>query len=489
MIVWLLVGIFVAGYLAIAFEHSIGINKAGSALATGVLCWTIYATSVAGHWSGQPLLSDGDVPTWFRLKIGELESTNAPTTATLGSAEVATFPDSGVFPGPPHAASDTHNNLAFEYLLDGQLVHALGEIAGILFFILGAMMIVELVDAFEGFNVITDRIQARGKVRLLWILSILAFFMSSVLDNLASTIVMVSLARKLVADQETRWFYAGMIVCAANAGGVWSVIGDVTTTMLWISGKVSPTAVMVNLFLPSLVCLIVPLIVISFKLKGTITRPIEANGIGRAKNLKPWQIRLMFWLGLASLSAVPVFKSLTNLPPYMGMLFSLSCVWFVAEIVRRDLDDTTRSSTHVIEILQRIDTSSILFFLGILLAVECLASVGLLESLATLLDEKVGNQKAIALLIGFLSSAVDNVPLVAGGIRMYDFPKDHSFWQFLAYCAGTGGSCLIIGSAAGVAAMGLERIDFIWYLRKITLWAVLGYLSGAAVYLLFHLNS
>ncbi len=461
MTTWLLVGVFITGYVAIALEHSIGINKAGSALATGVACWTIYALSVSGQLPGEALLTAESVPDWFSVKLAYEQSGQASAHAEA------------------HAAD---SKLAFEYLLDGQLLHALGEISGILFFILGAMTIVELVDAFEGFQVITDRIAAKSKVGLLWILSLLAFFMSAVLDNLASTIVMVSLARKLVSDRETRWFFAGMIVCAANAGGAWSVIGDVTTTMLWISGKLSPLAVMGQLIVPSLVCLVVPLFVVSFKLRGTVERPVQETGAGK-KNLERWQIQLMFWLGLACLIAVPVFKTLTHLPPYMGMLLSLSCIWFVAEIVRRDLDDTTRSSTHVIEVLQRIDTSSILFFLGILLAVECLASVGLLETLARNLDSMVGNQSMIALLIGFLSSAVDNVPLVAASIRMYDFPQDHGFWQFLAYCAGTGGSCLIIGSAAGVAAMGLERIDFMWYLRKISFWAVLGYLSGAGTYL------
>ncbi len=509
MAIWLIVGVFVAGYAAIALEHSIGLNKAGSALATGVICWAIYALSVNGQLPGPALLTNEQVPEWFQIKIALEDNGRAHESLQYGSVEHSSSLPPVEPTGSDHEnhsadfmrflesiqksstqAGDTqidapaavHGNLASEYLLEEQLLHALGEISGVLFFILGAMMIVELVDAFEGFKVITDRIQATSKVKLLWIFSMLTFFMSAVLDNLASTIVMISLARKLISDSETRWFYAGMIVCAANAGGVWSVIGDVTTTMLWIAGKLSPLAVVTHLFVPSLVCLLVPLIVVSFKLRGDVERPANTNG-SEHKNLKPWQIQLMFWLGLLCLLAVPVFKTITHLPPYMGMLLSLSVIWFVAEVMRRDFDDTTKSSTHVLEILQRIDTSSILFFLGILLAVECLASVGMLERLARSLDATVGNQSVIALLIGLLSSAVDNVPLVAGGIRMYDFPKDHRFWQFLAYCAGTGGSCLIIGSAAGVAAMSLERIDFIWYLKKISLWAVLGYLSGAATFL------
>ncbi len=483
MVIWLIVGVFVAGYAAIALEHSIGLNKAGSALATGVICWTLYALSVNEQLPGPALLTDAGVPDWFRAKVAAEDRGQPYESLPYGAVEhqvnVSIMqPSDAAF----ESTETEHASLASEFLLEEQLLHALGEISGVLFFILGAMMIVELVDAFEGFKVITDRIQATSKVKLLWIFSILTFFMSAVLDNLASTIVMVSLARKLVSDRETRWFYAGMIVCAANAGGVWSVIGDVTTTMLWIAGKISPVAVVTHLVVPSLVCLLVPLIMISTKLTGDVERPVLSNE-SESKNLKLWQIHLMFWLGLACLLAVPLFKTITHLPPYMGMLLSLSVIWFVAEVLRRDFDDTTKSSTHVLEILQRIDTSSILFFLGILLAVECLASVGMLERLARSMDTAIGSQSVIALMIGFLSSVVDNVPLVAGGIRMYDYPKDHGFWQFLAYCAGTGGSCLIIGSAAGVAAMSLERIDFVWYFRKISLWAVIGYLSGAATFL------
>lgn len=484
MVIWLIVGVFIAGYVAIALEHSIGINKAGSALATGVICWTIYALSVSGQLPGPALLTDAGVPGWFQAKMAAENSGQSHESQAHGGVEHhASLPSAEALDASAKHGASEHASIASEYLLEGQLLHALGEISGVLFFILGAMMIVELVDAFEGFKVITDRIHATSKVKLLWIFSILTFFMSAVLDNLASTIVMISLARKLVSDRQTRWFYAGMIVCAANAGGVWSVIGDVTTTMLWIAGKLSPLAVILHLFIPSLVCLLVPLTIISFKLSGNVERPTKTNG-AEQKNLKAWQIQLMFWLGLACLLAVPVFKAVTHLPPYMGMLLSLSVIWFVAEVLRRDFDQSAKSSTHVLEILQRIDTSSILFFLGILLAVECLASIGMLETVARGLDTVVGNQSVIAMLIGFLSSVVDNVPLVAGSIRMYDYPKDHRFWQFLAYCAGTGGSSLIIGSAAGVAAMSLERIDFMWYLRKISLWAVIGYLSGAATYLL-----
>jgi Na+/H+ antiporter NhaD/arsenite permease-like protein len=373
------------------------------------------------------------------------------------------------------------SELARDYAIEGQLSHTLAEIAGILFFLLGAMTIVEMVDAFEGFSIITDRIRSNNKLQLLWVISFLTFFMSAVLDNLTTTIVMVSLVKKLVKDQKTRLFFAGMIVCAANAGGAWTVIGDVTTTMLWIKDKVSVVEVAVRLFVPSLICFVVPLIIVSTYLRGNIDRPEDELTEHRVSIAPIWK-NLLFLIGVLGLLAVPVFKLVTHLPPFMGMLLSLSVLWIVAEIIRRDLDSVAKSSTHVVEILRRIDTSSILFFLGILLAVGALASTGILNELAKGLDKYVGNLDMIALIIGLLSSVVDNVPLVAAGIEMYDFEKDHGFWQFLAYTAGTGGSCLIIGSAAGVAAMGLEKIDFMWYLRNITPLALIGFFSGAAAY-------
>lgn len=437
---------FVIGYAMIALEHPLKIDKAATSLLTGIVCWSLYMFGLEG------ILQENTIPPWFAQKVGH---------------EVG------------HGAS-----LEFlrEYAIEGQLLHSLSEIAGILFFLMGAMTIVELVDAYEGFSIITDRINAKSLVTLLWIVGLLTFLMSSVLDNLTTTIVMVSLLKKLIKDHDKRLLFAGMVVIAANAGGAWTVIGDVTTTMLWIKQKITPVQTMLWLVLPSLVCLIVPLYLISRQLQGPVERPDEVKH-ANYKKLKPYQSMLFLVLGFGGLLFVPIFKAVTHLPPFMGVLFSLSVMWIVSELVKHDMDQETRSSTHVLSILKKIDTGSILFFLGILLAINSLGSVGLLDAAAQKLNTSVGNENAIAILIGLLSAVVDNVPLVAAGIEMYDFPADHSFWLFLAYCAGTGGSCLIIGSAAGVAAMGLEHIDFMWYVRKISLWALLGYLAGCGVYL------
>jgi Na+/H+ antiporter NhaD/arsenite permease-like protein len=274
-----------------------------------------------------------------------------------------------------------------------------------------------------------------------------------------------------------------MIIIAANAGGAWTVIGDVTTTMLWIKDKVSTVQIMKSLILPSLVCLTIPLTIVSLMLKGDVERPDKSQEY-HDKNLKPWHSTLFLILGFAGLIFVPVFKAVTHLPPFMGMMFSLSVIWIISEAVKHGLDETTRTSTNVLAILKKIDTASILFFMGILLAVGTLQATGVLRLVAGWLSDTVGNMQIVALIIGLLSAVVDNVPLVAAGIGMYDFPRDHSFWTFLAYCAGTGGSCLIIGSAAGVAAMGLEKIDFIWYFKRVSLLALVGYLGGAGVFVI-----
>jgi Na+/H+ antiporter NhaD/arsenite permease-like protein len=437
--------IFFFGYLCIAFEHPIRINKAASALATGVLCWTLYAIN-----SGS-MVAPESIPTWFADKL-----------ASQGDGHL------------------DHAKLSLEFMADGQLHTLLAEISGILFFLLGAMTIVELVDAYEGFALVTKRITATNKVKLLWIVGVVTFFMSSVLDNLTTTIVMISLLRKLIKERETRLLFVGIVVIAANAGGAWTVIGDVTTTMLWIKNKISTFEVMVRLILPSIVCLVVPLVILSMFLRGNVHRP-EADEYQMEKAITPNQQKLMLFIGLIGLISVPIFKTITHLPPLMGMMGSLSVLWIVSELVHRRIDhEYTRSTTHVLEVLKRVDSSAILFFLGILLAVGCLSSTGLLTSAANALDSYVGNYSIVALLIGLISAVVDNVPLVAAGIEMYKFQVDHPFWHMLAFCAGTGGSCLIIGSAAGVAAMGLERIDFMWYLRYIAPLALAGYLCGAA---------
>ena len=413
--------IFIAGYLAIAFEHPLKINKAASALLTGVICWTVYA------------LSGND---------RELVSEN--------------------------------------------LAHHLGDISGILFFLLGAMVIVELIDAHDGFEIITDRIQTTSKRKLVWIVGIITFFLSAVLDNLTTTIVMVSLLRKLLPSHKDRLMFAGLIVISANAGGAWSPIGDVTTTMLWIGNQITTVNIIINTIVPSLVCFIVPAFVMSRQLKGSF-EPIEQKK-ERLDSTANERTRV-FIIGVACLLFVPIFKTITHLPPYMGIIFGLGAMWVLTEMVHSGKDEHEKGLLSVNHALRKIDTPSILFFLGILLAVSALQSTGILTSLASSLDRSIGNISIITIIIGFLSAIVDNVPLVAAAQGMYSleqYPTDHFFWQFLAYCSGTGGSILIIGSAAGVAAMGIERIQFGWYLKKIAWLAIIGYLAGAAVFLLQH---
>lgn len=414
--------IFIIGYAAIAFEHPIKINKTASALLVGTICWTVYAMSGTESQSIQEKLS-----------------------------------------------------------------HHLSSIAEILFFLLGAMTIVELIDAHQGFKIITDQISSKKSVTLLWTIGLLAFFLSSVLDNLTTAIVMVSLLRKIVSDTDQRKFFAGIVIIAANAGGAWSPIGDVTTTMLWIGGQITPLHIMRSLFIPSLVSLVIPLTYLSFKMRGQVidNQVIEEyyfiDTTAKERNT-------MFFVGLGILLFVPIFKAVTHLPPYLGMMLGLGIVWVVGEILHSKKDEEDRQPFTASHALSRIDSSSILFFLGILLAIGCLESTGLLQILAKSMSDTIGNQDLIILIIGLVSAIVDNVPLVAATMGMYDlssFPTDHKMWDFLAYCAGTGGSILIIGSAAGVAVMGMEKIDFLWYLKRISLLALLGYFVGAGIYLLF----
>ncbi|MCC7043898.1 MAG: sodium:proton antiporter NhaD [Acidobacteria bacterium] len=443
-----IVVIFIAGYLAIALEHQLHINKAASALFIGAVCWALYALSF------QQLLPVDQIPAWF-------------------AEEAALEGITGV-------------EVARSYLVEGQFLHLVAETAYILFFLMGAMTIVELVDAHEGFSLITNRIQSRSKVKLLWIISWLTFFVSAVLDNLTTTIVMVSLLRKVIQDRDTRLLFVGVVIIAANAGGAWTVIGDVTTTMLWIKHKISTVAVMRDLILPSVVCLLVPLLVLSRIMKGELGASAPASNATEDGGIQTWHRMLFLVLGLAGLLSVPVFKAYTHLPPFMGMMLSLSVLWLVSEFVAHTLDEATRSTTGVLAALKRVDMSTILFFLGILLAVGSLSATGMLGNLASWLDSVVPQRDIVAVIIGLVSAVVDNVPLVAAGIEMYTMPIDDRFWMLLAYCAGTGGSCLIIGSAAGVAAMGLERINFVWYATRIAPLALLGYLAGVGVFLLQH---
>jgi len=413
--------LFIIGYAAIALEHSLKVNKAATALITGVACWTVFAL--------------------------------------MGTDKHA----------PAHL-----------------LTESLGDVAGILFFLLGAMTIVELIDAHDGFEVITSRIKTTSKRKLVWIVGFLSFFLSAVLDNLTTTIVLVSLLRIIVPDKKDRLLFTGLVVIAANAGGAWSPIGDVTTTMLWIGGQITAGSIMVQTFLASLVCFLVPAFIISRQVKGNANRIEELT---RNENSSSREKSTVFWLGIGSLLFVPVFKTVTHLPPYMGILLGLGVMWVVTEMIHHEKDEAEKSILSVNHALRKIDTPSILFFLGILLSIAALQATGILTDLAVTMDQSIGNIKVITLSIGLLSSIVDNVPLVAAAQGMYgleQYPTGHFFWEFLAYCAGTGGSCLIIGSAAGVAAMGLEKIEFFWYMKRIGWLALIGYLAGAGAFILQH---
>ncbi|MBT3622053.1 MAG: sodium:proton antiporter NhaD [Flavobacteriales bacterium] len=426
----LMIIVFVLGYMAIALEHPIKVDKAASALIIGGLGWALYAFS-------------------------------------------------GV---------DAHH-------MNEHLSHHLVDIAEILFFLLGAMTIVELIDAHEGFAIITDKITTNKKVALMWILSIITFFFSAALDNLTTAIVMAALLTKLIKDREDLWMFAGMVILSANAGGAWSPIGDVTTIMLWIGGQVTAANIITSVFIPSVVCALVPLIYLTFKLKGEITRPIKVETAEHYTDpTTPFERNLIFYLGVIGLLFVPIFKTVTHLPPYVGMLLSLGVLWLVTEIIHRSKNHEQKSQLSVIGVMKKVDTPTIFFFLGILLAVASLQSAGQLDIVATFLDTTFNGQSVegiyiINMIIGLLSSIVDNVPLVAGAMGMYPvaetglYATDGMFWEFLAYCAGTGGSVLIIGSAAGVAVMGILKIDFIWYLKNISLLALMGYLAGAATYI------
>ncbi len=449
-------GLFVLGYVLIALEHPLKIDKAATALLTGTLLWTIYIV--------------------FAKYI---------------------------LPYSPYYAEyllENPGGTQIEFIAEHEIYYHLGEISSILFFLLGAMTIVEMVDTHEGFKIITDKIRTTNKTKLMWILSLLTFFMSAALDNLTTTIVMVALLRKLIDRQQDRWFMASMVVLAANAGGAWSPIGDVTTIMLWIDGQVTTLNIILEVFLPSLTTLLIPLVIVTiFYPKGNLERPaLSTKQQLSNETITEFERRLMLFMGVGGLLFVPVFKTFTHLPPYLGMLFSLSIIWITTEILHRRRARGMRGQLVVSRVLKKVDTPTVLFFLGILTAVSALQSAGHLSILAEKLDSINLNDTHkvyfIDLVIGLLSSVIDNVPLVAGSIGMYDitppgstgfeafFTVDGHFWELLAYTAGTGGSILIIGSAAGVAAMGMENIDFIWYMKRISLLALAGYFGGAALF-------
>jgi NhaD family Na+/H+ antiporter len=420
----ILIIIFVVAYAAIALEHPIKINKSASALLAAGLLWTVYAVLSGDH-----------------------------------------------------------------HLVGENLTESLAATAQIVFFLMGAMTIVEVVDAHNGFEVITSRISTTKQSSLMWLVGFVTFFLSAVLDNLTTTIVMIALMKKLLEHGEDRLFFAGMIVVAANAGGAWTPIGDVTTTMLWIGGQITTLAIMKGVLIPSLINLIVPLVVCSYMMKGKLV--VAPEIIERRQGMPTTELEktLMFCLGLGTLVAVPAFKAVTHLPPFMGILFGLGILWLVGELIHRSKEDEDKEHLTLAHALTHIDMSSIIFFIGILLSVATLEHTHILSALAGWLDQTIGRLDVIVVVIGLVSAIVDNVPLVAASMGMYDlaqFPVDSFLWEFMAYCAGTGGSILIIGSAAGVAAMGLEKIRFFWYARRIAPLALIGYFGGVIAYIILY---
>jgi len=417
----LLVVIFVIAYAAIALEHPIKIHKTASALIGAGLLWTVYAVMSGDH-----------------------------------------------------------------HLVGEQLNESLAATAQIIFFLMGAMTIVEVVDAHNGFEVITSRIKTTKLSTLMWLIGFVTFFLSSVLDNLTTTIVMISLIKKLLDNHDDRLFFAGIIVIAANAGGAWSPIGDVTTTMLWIGGQITSLAIMKGVFLASMINMVVPLMVTAYILRGReVVSPQRFEEFDKLQTT-PFERNLMFGMGLGTLIAVPIFKTITHLPPFMGILFGLGILWLVGNLVHRDKTDDEKEHLTLVHALTKIDMGSIVFFIGILLAVATLEHTHILGDLAGWLTKTIGREDIIVSIIGLVSAIVDNVPLVAASMGMYSlaqYPPDSFLWEFMAYCAGTGGSILIIGSAAGVAAMGLEKIHFFWYVKRISGLALIGYFAGIAVYI------
>lgn len=477
----LLIAFFLIGYLCIALEHPLKINKAATALITATAAWVIYM-----------LIAPEIVPGTRGFEFFLQEN-------------------------PSMAALPLHEQ-AVRYVQQIEIIGSLGDIAEILFFLIGAMTIVELIDVHGGFNIITNRITTRRKRRLLWIIGTITFFMSAILDNLTTSIVMIALLRKIIGNYKERWLFAGIIIIAANSGGAWSPIGDVTTIMLWVRGNVTTAGLLPNLFLPCLVSFVVPVLIAQRWLHGDVTpasphklaavqvRDGEVsyftNVEGKTAISERERLSILL-LGVGCLLFVPVFKTVTHLPPFMGILGALGIMWLYTEVMYKRKNDVPEAAKRRIpDVLRRIDTPTILFFLGILLAVSALQMSGVLSNLSVWLDEKLHDVYLINVMIGFLSSVVDNVPLVAGAMATYPiadaaavasatdpayiqyFVQDGIFWQFLAYCAGVGGSMLIIGSAAGVVVMGLERMNFVWYLKNISLIALTGYLAGAAAYIL-----
>lgn len=453
--------LFLIGYACIALEHNLKINKAATALLLSSVLWTIYI------FYAQSYLPNVD--------------------------EFIAF-----------CAGSNHDvaHDVVRFVTEKQIIEHVGDVAEIIFFLLGAMTIVELIDVHGGFSIITDKITTKNKKKLLWTLSIITFIMSAILDNLTTTIVMVMLLRKLINSQKERWLFACAIILAANSGGAFSPIGDVTTIMLWVKGNVTTQALIPQLIVPSIISAVLPIFLISLALKGqleAVTAKSESShhAFEASKIITPLEQKSIFFLGVGCLIFVPIFKSFTHLPPFLGVLLGLGAMWIYTEVMYGNKKNVPESSkARISVVLGRIDFTTILFFLGILMAVAALQCAGILHDLSILLEEKLHNIYLINILIGILSSIVDNVPLVAGAMGMYDiapvgcaaelvpYMQDGVFWLFLTYCAGVGGSILIIGSAAGVVVMGLEKVDFVWYLKHISLYALLGYLAGAIYFII-----
>lgn len=463
--------IFILGYTFIILENNIGINKTATALILGIILWILYI------FSGPEIIIGAN-----QLQFNDF---------IRSGSEISTL---------------SRSQQAILYVSNNQAVYQLGNIAEILFYLLGAMTIVEMIDVHGGFSVITRYITTRNKKKLLWLIAGSTFFMSSVLDNLTTTIVILALLHKIISSQQERWIYGSVAVIAANAGGVWTPIGDITTIMLWINDNITAASIMKSLFIPAIISLALPTFLLSFSLKGQITGSAASISQGNAATTAASgkQGKKILILGILSLIFVPVFKSVTQLPPFMGMLFVLGLLWAYSGFLYRQRNNapTTGIPFRMSAILSKVDHSTILFFLGILLSVSALEACGILSHLSAFLNAHVRNSYIITTAIGLASSVIDNVPLVAGAIGMYpviapsalsaasdaaylsNFVQDGTFWQLIAYGAGTGGSILIIGSAAGVVAMGMEKINFIWYLKRISWTALIGYLAGIAVYAL-----
>lgn len=419
-----LIILFVLGYLAITLEHTIKINKSATALITAVLCWTLIISNAANK----------------------------------------------------------------EQIIE-QLSHHLSSISEIVFFLLGAMTIVEIIDAHDGFQNISELIKTTNKTKLIWLIALITFFLSAVLDNLTSTIVMISILNKLVEDKKTKWLLLGLVIISSNAGGAWSPIGDVTTTMLWIGGQITALNIMKQTFLASVASMVVPTLIVKYMIKGQIVLKSDNTLDSNSLNSTAFERNLIFYIGIGCLLFVPIFKTITHLPPYMGMLLCLGILWTATELIHHKKEEVEKDNFSVSQALRKIDTPSILFFFGILLSISSLEVTGILPKMASFLNASFGNINLVAICIGLLSAIFDNVPLVAALQGMYSlqaYPQDHYFWELLAFTAGTGGSCLIIGSAAGVAVMGIEKIDFFWYLKKVSWIAFIGFTVGVATFLMQH---